>query len=201
MTNVRRGMLFRKPSVQSRVGPLDEKPSLVPTNEWHVARSKKYPKEIAKDLYSRVNRVREFFLRDVVPKALASSNGFADANEVLVSSFGDSASISPLYSVMESFIMKAIQAKMINFVRKEFQLDNVEAQLFLSSLKEVDNHDDRLKALLLEMQSVSNLHGVEQRTPVQLQQLQEVPGTRRRSGVRSNEPNARSRYSRGRKKN
>lgn len=190
MKNLRqRGLVFQKASVQSGAAPTDFDTSLVPTNAWHIEKAKAYPSEMAPLMSEKIDRVRNFFLNEIAPTAFASSNGFADANEVLVSSFGEKSSIAPLYSVFESFLIKAVRVKMMLFLSEEFGLSEKESILFLSSIGE-NNGDDRIQAIMREMQSMANLHRTAESSKVRVQQLPENVSTRRRSGVRPDRASA-----------
>lgn len=183
MKKLNNGFVFTRESVQSGAAQTDFDTSLVPTNAWHLEKSKSYPAEMAPLMSEKIERVRDFFLNEIVPTAFASSNGFADANEVLVTSFGERSSIAPMYSVFESFLLKAIRIKMMLFLSREFGLSPEESALFLSSLSENTN-EDRIQALMREMQSVANVHGTPKASEVRLQQLPEDLPNRRRSRVR-----------------
>lgn len=176
-------------SIQAGVTHEEMTPLLEPTNKWSLDRSAKYSKELHKSMEAVVNDTREFFLKDIFPTALSLTNGFADANEVLTNSLGENATAAPLMSLVEGYMIQAVRSRILLFVANKFGMTPSEQQIYLVSALSKDgvsqgSIDDRVETLLREMQSLSDLSRARQKSEVQLQQLPQEQGAKRRKRVR-----------------
>lgn len=124
----------------SFVEALDQKKAeFAPPQLTHVdaevdKRLKMYRQQIPQELSDNIDKVREFFLREIAPITLAAGAGASQAQEVvkrLVKSDIDGTQ----FEKFERMMAKAVDIKMARFIARQLGLTKVEASEILEAMK------------------------------------------------------------------
>lgn len=111
--------------------PLDALSSRVPSNLESIKASEQFRKDLPEYLKGKMTSVKDFFLKDVTPYLLATSNALQDTADILELTFEEPADTAALFAKVENAIGLAMDVKILNFAKNFVGLDAYEAQQFL----------------------------------------------------------------------
>jgi len=124
-----------------------------------VARLRSFTKEIPLDLKTRIEQVREFFLKELSPLTMASSGGALQAKEVAERMFKTEVD-QALFSRFDNMVNRAATIKVALFVKSYFDLPDE----YISSLLGPQQHNpdsdfQKLQAMMKQLVESQTEHG------------------------------------------
>lgn len=141
-----------RPGADEGIG--DPLSTRVPVNRQALKQAELYRKQLPLMMEARIDAMRDFFLNEVAPVLLATTNGLADAKEVLTNALGEEPSVQSYFSRIERAMDLALEVRIWHFISDTLQLDPAMKREFLlmSISKEVPG--ESLKTLLHEVLSL-----------------------------------------------
>lgn len=175
------------PYVEKTTKNLEEKdPTLAPVNEEALKLGKVYRGKLPGLIGDNMLLVRDFFLSEIAPLLLASSNGIEDAKEILANALEEDPAVLKYSRRLESMVDLALDIKMSAFVASVCGLTTEQSRLLSHQLFNKENGGESLKEILSRMFPVSNMPGPQKGTEVPLRGLQDRKS--RRVNARNRRP-------------
>lgn len=163
----------------------DQSTATEPVNTHIVQYVNEFKKDLPAFLKKQLHDETKFLLKEVFPRAFAHLNAYADANEVLVSTLGETASVAALAPEVEGMVLQAVRSKLLMRMISAFSLTEAETRVFLlRTLFQEGRSNESLQTLLHEVQSLVDMHRAPEGAKLQVQQLPSPQGGRKRGRVR-----------------
>lgn len=145
-----------------------------PLNKAIIKAAEHYRDQLPDLLRENLASVRAFFLNELAPLLLATSNGLLDAKEVLTVALEEEPAVSLYFNRIEKAVDAAVEVKIRSFVSKLAGLTSEQNQQFLlvTLSKEPNANNEHLSRLLHEVLQIPDVQKPVKGTKVQLRRLQ-----------------------------
>ena len=129
-----------------------------PLNKALLEQAKLYRKQLPSLMEKHVDEVKQFFLNEIAPLLLSTSNGLQDAREILASALEEEPAVSTYFSRIEKAVDTAVEIRILNFVSKLSGLDpTMRSQFLMLTLTKDASSSDPNKTILSALQHIEKL--------------------------------------------
>jgi hypothetical protein len=157
----------------------DDLTTKVPLNKELLKLAEAYRKQLPQLMDANLNQVRTFFLEEIAPLLLSTSNGLSDAKEVLAAALEEEPAVANYFSRIEKAVDTAVEVRILNFVISLSKLDNdTRAQFLLLTLTRSGVGNELGKETLSHLFSLLNLQKSGQGTEVPMREVPKAKGRR-----------------------
>ena len=168
-----------------------------PSNQDTLLRTKSYEAELPVLLATKIEKAREFYLKELVPLVIALQTGLQDGHDTLKAVVGEDPDSTPYFRVAQQLLSDAVIAKTAHFIGDYAALSPAEWQHYLTlqfqNKEGKADVSDIIKSILHEMREVPSVPGQKEKP-----EGSQVPGIQAnqsgpRSGPRGARPRSRNR--------
>lgn len=156
-----------------------------PVNKDIIDRAAEYEKEIAPLLRPNIVKIREYFLKEVLPMLMAAHNGIADGVDVVKIALNETPSAGPFAKFFSDLIHEALKAKTFHFIKGLTALEPEAEQMFteiymgLAAPQSSKRDGSDIQALVRQMLEVHHVpRPSKAKAKTLVRQLQEDEGDR-----------------------
>lgn len=149
-----------------------------PLNKELLRLAEEYRLQLPSLMEANIGEVRTFFLTEIAPLLLATSNGLQDAKEVLAAALEEEPAVSSYFSRIEKAVDVAVEVKILNFVTKISRLGPQLRNQFLLMTLSKENHGVNTQELMSQVLSLSHMQKSREGAEVQLRGVQKPKGRR-----------------------
>ena len=140
--------------------PIDPMSTNVPLNRELMKKGAELRKKFPELLEGRMTAMREFFLTELAPILLASSNGLEDAGEILKNALEEDVDVRPYFTRLERMLDVALEVRMADFICQFAGLSAPQRKVLTYLLFSKDTSNGLpISKILSAMQSLPDLQG------------------------------------------
>lgn len=155
----------------------DDLTTKVPLNKEMLKLAEAYRQQLPALMQKRMVEVRTFFLEEIAPLLLSTSNGLGDAKEILEAALEEEPAVSNYFSRIEKAVDTAVEVRILNFV---IGLSNLtpamRSQFLLLTLTKGGASHESSQAIVSALQQLQS--GLNQ------EESRQKPAVKRRGSVR-----------------
>ena len=176
-----------------------------PVNKELVKRASAYREDVPPLIHDDIEKVREFFLTQVLPLYMRIQNGVKDAIDVSRLALNEDPATTGFESMVNGYVNQIVSIKTLTFMSEMARLDPLEKQVLLLAYMTkngiLSGHGNTTEALVREMLTLSNLQrSTQDDTKALVRKVQAIEGDRKSSRSRPAANGAEGRKPRASKK-
>lgn len=152
--------------------------SKVPVNKEFIELGDQLREALPSLMKKKVLGMRNFFLKELAPILLASSNGLMDANEILKNALDEDPETKPYFNRLEAMLNVALEVRMLDFVSDFAGLNSSQRQMLTYLLFSKEGSNGSIASVVSKMFEVPNVPGSRKGSEVQVRPVPEAQGDR-----------------------